>query len=102
MSLRASLLNKMGEFTKVPRLNNVQNANETIEIARYGPGKIMGASIFVIPELKLFQPFTIKCASHDGLLLRISSYEFEKKILSFKYILRDLRENALNELLVIY
>ena len=54
MSLRASLLNKMGEFTKVPRLNNVKVANETIEIARYGPGKIIGASVFVIPELKFF------------------------------------------------
>ena len=54
MSLRASLLNKMGEFTKEPRLNNVKVANETIEIARYGPGKIIGASVFVIPELKFF------------------------------------------------
>lgn len=92
----------MGQFTNNPKLSNIKITNETVEVARYGRGKVLGEAIYVIPELKFYQPYSLKCISHHGELLRISSHEFEKKILTFPRVLEMMRFNATSNLILNY
>ena len=52
-----------------------------VELAKYGPGKCLGEGIYVIPQLKNYQPYTIKCTSVEAEVLRMSGYEFQRKVL---------------------
>jgi len=53
----------------------------------------------VIPELENKQPYTIKCVSLEGVLVRISKFEFEKKILVHHKVLKIMRENAIDNII---
>ena len=58
-----------------------------VELARYGPGKILGELIYVIPKLRSYQPYEIKCISVEGEVLRMSGIEFQIKILKHQRVL---------------
>lgn len=55
-------------------------------LARLGPGRVFGEMAYVVPNFENYQPYTIKCVSIKGELLRISGIEFQKKFLSNKIL----------------
>ena len=61
-----------------------------VELARYGPGKILGDAIYVIPRLRNYQPYEIKCISVEGEVLRMSGFEFQMKILAHPKVLDSI------------
>ena len=69
---------------------------EEIILSKYGRGKVLGEAIHVIPQLANRQPYTIKCTSLTGVLLRISKFEFEKKVLINEKVKQVFKENAVD------
>lgn len=102
-SVRAKFSNKMNRLTSVHALTSKKIEAQELEVARYGPGKVFGEAPFVMPErFKNYQPISVKCASLEGEIIRISSLEFEKKILSIPEVQRCFRqattENLINNM----
>ena len=77
-SLRAKLSNKIQNLTYVPNLTNKRLEKQEQVLTRYGPGKVFGHAPYSLKEMKNYQPYTIKCVSQVGEVLRISGLEFEK------------------------
>ena len=96
---RGLLTNTMQKNTRNMRLLQKKFEKQEVILSKYGPGKVLGEAIHVIPELESKQPYSIKCLSLDGVLVRISKFEFEKKVLCHQKVLNIFRENAIDNII---
>jgi hypothetical protein len=94
-STRASLGNQMRGLTNNSKLHNQKLDQSQVILAKLGPGRVFGEMVYVVPEFQNFQPYTIKCISIKGELLRISGIEFKKKFLSNKNLLKAFTDQSI-------
>ena len=77
-------------------LSQVKKRTQYIELARLGPGRVIGEIPFVIEGLRYYQPYSAKCVSLEAKVLRISGHEFDKKILCHRQVFHSFQAQALS------
>ena len=74
-------------LTNVSKLHHQKDEKNQVILSKFGPGRVFGEVVFVVNKFEGYQPYTIKCVSVKGELLRISAHEFQKKFMSNKKVL---------------
>ena len=88
----------MVQVTNIKKLTKKKIVKQEIELTKLGPGRVFGETCHIISEFKAYQPYTVKCVSTNSEVLRVSGHEFVKKFLTNDFMLKTLKDSAIENL----
>lgn len=94
-SLRAQYNPHIHQLTSATGITNVIKNKETIMLFYFGKGQIFGEERFIVQQE--VAPYTAICHSYEAEIFRISSLEFQRKIMTIKETMKQINRQCMDK-----